>query len=161
MDLETKPELIEAIRKMREMGMGFRAIAIELETKFNYKTSHQTVKNFIDSGGLLEKGGKEIQQAQDVLSLLKQLKSINKEMWTLYKDISTDKDKLGYARANILNKILSQLEMQRKLLERITSSTVTQKISMIEFSVKVSKYLEQLEKEGYIKIVKKPIKIAE
>lgn len=157
-ELDKRPDLVDAIKKMKEMGMGYRTIAVELETKHNYKVSHQTIKNFIDSGGLLEKG-KEFDAVADVLNLLKQLKNINKEMWNIYKNLVIEKDKLGYARANILNKILQQLELQRKMLEKVTSSTVVHKISYLEFSVKVTKYLETLEKEGYIKILRKPIKV--
>ena len=158
MEIEKHPELIQVIRKMKDMGYGLRKIAAELETNYQFKTTHQSIKNFIDAGGLME-GAEKFSEARDVLGLLKQLKQINKKMWEIFEDIHVDKDKLGYARANILNKLLQQLDFQKKLLERITSGTVTQKISYLEFSVKVSKYLEVLEKEGYIKIIKRPLKV--
>ena len=157
-DLEKHPEIVEAIKKMRgEMNLGYRTISTELEKRFNYKTSHQTIKNFIDSGGMLEQT-KDTVEARDVLNVLKQLEKVNKKMWEIFKTVDKDVDKYGYARANILNKILQQLEFMSKLLGKLSSTKITANISYLNFSVKVTKYLTVLEKEGFIKIIKRPLK---
>jgi len=167
--LSKSPELAEYAKKMRSQGMGYRGIAQELFDRFDFKVSHMGVKTFFDNLGVEALGLRKMsvtkasmtaeEMRKEILDTKEQLKKINTEMWELYKEIKEEgKDKFGISRANMLDKILRQLEFNSRQLGRITSAAINiTQINYVDFAVTISKYLDIWEKEGYIKILKRPI----
>jgi hypothetical protein len=87
-----------------------------------------------------------------VLDKAEQLKSVNEMVWSVIKDSkTTNKDKLLAAR-----EVLAQLELHEKLFENLKKDFDFRQISRIEYTKVSVDNLDYLEKEGYIKILKKP-----
>ena len=163
--IEQNPQLVERAKSLKGDGLGFRKIAKSLNEEFGADVSHMAVKTYFDNLGempdlkkypITEHEQQEIKN--EILNTSDQLKEINKEMWDLYHELKdTKNDKFGVTRMNVLDKILRQLEFNAREIGKLSikALNVTQ-INYVDFSVSISKHLEEWEKQGFITI-NKPI----
>ena len=152
------PEVLTEIGKLRSSGMSFNGIAKEISRTFNLKEptvlAVQKAYNIYSSRSSeviagddeLKKGIKEA-----VLDTKDQLVKINSIVWEIIQSAETPKDKLGAAK-----EILNHLRFQQQLITKITEGFDFKNMNRIEVTKIVVNNLEQLEKDGFIKILNKP-----
>ncbi len=155
--------LEEKVQELRAKGLGTRAIAQEISVLSGRPVSHMAVQNYLNySAGVASQvaSRKEIYReriAEAQIDTVKQLQTLNSEMWWLFRQVQEDYDKNGVARATILDKILKQLEFQESLLSKIVISEnkAERCIDYMEFSQKLGEHLRKLQAEGLITINQK------
>lgn len=159
------PQYAKLARELRRDGKGYREIQNELEKK-GLEISHQGVSNYlkkVTSVGarvIQEEGILEEQAVQEILNTNEQMKNVNEELWNLvshmkeYLDTTNAEINMAAASrlANILDKILKQLELQHKMSQRF-SNIGQVNISYLDFSTNMTNYLTKMQEKGAIKII--------
>jgi len=157
-----KPEILKEIGKLRSAGMGFKGIAEHLATKFNldpepskttvrsaYKV-YSTRRTEIIAGDEELKG--EIRES--ILNTKNQLTKLNDIVWDIIDTTEKSENKLAAAK-----EILNHLRFQEQILNKLTQSFDTQTLNKIEVTKIVVNNLEQLERDGFIKVLNRPGKV--
>ena len=153
-----KPEVLKEIGKLRSSGMSFQGIAKTLSGKYGLKKpNHASVQKayevYASRQGEVIAGDEELKQGikEAVLDTKDQLVKLNEMVWDIIKDAETSKDKLNAAR-----EILNQLRFQEQLINKLTEGFDFNNLNKLEVTKIVVNNLEQLEKDGYIKILTNP-----
>lgn len=152
------PETLKRIGELKSTDNSWLAIQRKLESELGIKAGVPAIKNayniYSARSSEIIAGDESIKGAlkEAVLDTSEQLKEINEEMRNLVKKAKTGaSDKISASK-----EILNQLYFQEKLLNRIQQGFDWGKINKIEYTKISANNLEELEKSGYIKILKKP-----
>jgi len=152
------PIALKKLGELRGTGMSWTAIQQTIERELEIKASLPTIQNaykvYCARSSEIVAGDDELKNTlkEAVLNTADQLKEINNIMMGILKEARTASgDKIAASK-----EILNQLYFQEKLLNRISQGFDWGKISRVEYTKISINNLEELEKAGYIKILKKP-----
>ena len=145
------------IMELKRLGYSNKKIAEMLKEEFDVDVSYNTVRNIVNEAAILTKELiVEDQQFKskirgEILDTVEQMKKANEILWGLVEQ-SRQKGSLKIA---AINTVLKQLELQARLLGAFTPTTVKKKVSLTQTAVRLGSILTKLEKDGYIKIIKR------
>lgn len=145
------------IMELKRLGYSNKKIAEMLEEEFGVKMSYNTVRNIVNETAILTKEliveDSELRNKmrEEILNTVEQMKRANEVLWVL---IEQSKQK-GAIKISAINTVLKQLELQARLLGAFTPTTVKKKVSLTQTAVRMGSILNKLEKEKYIKILKR------
>jgi len=148
-----EPEMLKEIGKLRGLDVTWKAIQQKIENKFNIETTPALVKSaynrFVAKTSEIIASDESIKRelTKPILDTADQLSKINEITWKLINNVKADKDKLA-----ALKEIRNQLEMQERILSKLTQTIDSDKISAIKYIEKSVGNLQELEKQGLITI---------
>ena len=152
------PQALKRIGEMRGAGATWGMIAHTLEKEMDIKTTLPTIQNayniYSARAAEIIAGDDQLKGAlkSAVFDTAERLRKVGKIM-----DEMLDQARISPGDKIAASKeILNQLYFQEKLLNRIQQGFDWGKISKIEYTKISINNLEELEKAGYIKILKKP-----
>lgn len=152
------PKILSKIADYRSLGSSWTFISKKIREEFNIEASDMALKRAYDS--YISKATELVSQDDTlkyaikgrILQVEDQLKKVNESMMSILSQrYVKDSDKVSAAR-----EILRQLQFQEKLLERLKEGFDTKRISRIEYTKVSVNNLEELERLGYIKVLRKP-----
>lgn len=152
-----EPEVLNYMGKCYSSGMNNAEIAKAVGNKFGEVPSREQVQKIIDifktrKSDVVE-GSHELQEMikGTIIDTKSQLQRINGKCW----DLLDKAEKEGtFEAVAVMKEILKQMEFQEKLLFRLQSNTFTPKINKLELTQVIINSLDDLEKQGVIKILK-------
>jgi len=145
------------IIELKRLGYSHKRIAKMLKEEFDIDMSYNTVRNianettFLTKEMIIEDPQFRSKIRSEILNTVDQMKKANEILWEI---VEQSKQK-GAIKISAINTVLKQLELQARLLGAFTPTTVKKKISLTQTAVRMGKILERLEKDGYIKIIKR------
>lgn len=156
------PDMQKKLGHMYSSGMNFADIHKQLvmeglnvgfyEVKNAIKRNLARRSEIIQSNLDLKNEIKEI-----ILSEVDQIKKLNEFTWEIINDAKTNKE----LKLQAANQVLKQLEFQAKKIDRLKQGVQTTKINKVEMTQIIVNSLDDLEKQGYIKIISKPGEIVD
>ena len=153
-----KPEVLREIGKLRGSGMSFRGIAKSISGSYGVKLPtvlavQKAYEVYTARQGDIIEGDKELQNEIKgaLIDTKDQLIKLNELMWTVINDAETSKDKISAAK-----EVLNQMRFQETLITKVTDGFDFKKMNKIEITKIIVNNLEQLEKDGFIKILTNP-----
>jgi len=158
------PELEKYIINKYREGYGYRSIANMLESEYDIKVSHVSIKRFLDKK--LAQIGSEISDSEyknkcmDIfLDTVEQMRAANKELWNLIERLKAEGKDIEIIAA--LRELRKQVELQNRLLGKLQIGTQINvqntNINTIQLAMQINKYLAKMEEKGWI-IVKQHLK---
>lgn len=153
-----EPDVLVYIGKCYSSDMGYSAIAKAVKRKFGIEANNQQINKVIaifkNRQSDLIYGNNELQEMVKcvILDTKSQLERINNECWKIFDEF--DKKKESSMKLAAMRDILKQLEFQEKLITRLSGSIIKPKINKLEMTQVIVNSLEDLEKQGIIKILK-------
>lgn len=153
-----EPDVLVYVGKCYSSDMGYSAIARAVKRKYNIEANNQQIKQVIaifqSRKSDLINGSNELQEMVKgvILDTKSQLERINNECWKIFDEF--DKKKESEMKLAAMRDILKQLEFQERLLTRLSSSISKPKINKLEMTQIIVNSLDDLEKQGVIKILK-------
>ena len=152
------PKVLKKLGELKSAGMSWVAIKQTLERELGIKANISTIqgvyKIYASRSSEIIAGDDELKGAlkQAVFDTAERLKKIGRIMDELLDQARTSAgDKISASK-----EILNQLYFQEKLLNNIQQGFDWGKINKIEYTKISVNNLEELEKAGYIKILKRP-----
>lgn len=152
------PDILIDIGKKVSAGMTWAEIAESMEKQFAIKTSPSYVekiyqryaarRNEILSGDAALRD----QVKQEILDWKGQLQKINTQTWQILEDVSMKPEQ----KLKAMGEVRAQLELQNKIMERMENTFASKAMNSIDITRLVFAQLQQLEKEGMIKILRLP-----
>lgn len=164
LDRLKEPDVLIYIGKCFSSGMGYNAITKAVKRKYDITSSYHQVRKvvqiFQSRQSDLITGSNELQEMVKgvILDTKTQLEKLNEECWAIYEEQQDSGMKLVTMR-----EILKQLEFQEKVLSRLSKQfggNTQPKINKLEMTQVIVNSLEDLEKQGVIKILKNPVKMS-
>ena len=155
------PEVLEEITKMRALGESYKSISDYLKKDYKLDVHENSIRKMYQQLGKqstnMIKANDEVKAIlqSEVLDTAKQLKTMNERMHKLYDEMQDSASRNRTTdMINISREIRNQLEFQAKVLQRFSDAPKVQNFNYIDMSTKVISMLGDLEKEGFIKILK-------
>lgn len=151
------PAIAEFIQQRHGWGCSLRQIEQDVEQQFGVHYAPNTIRAYILSLGSITKsvldGDSQLkEQLKDrILDTIEQLRKINDQTNEILEKAKKDETKL-----QAIKEIREQLFFQEKILNRFMSGFDVEHISRIEYTKIAVNNLDELERCGYIKILKKP-----
>jgi len=152
------PEILRKLGEWKGAGQTWKTIKVTLERDCGIKASLPAIQNAYDvysaRSSEIIAGDENLKATlkEAVLDTANQLKEINNIMREIIADAKgKPESKIAAAR-----EVLNQLYFQEKLLNRMMTGFNMQSISKIEYTKVSVNNLEELEKAGYIKVIKRP-----
>jgi len=154
------PDVLIYAGKLYSSGMNYSDISRNIQEKFGIEANSTQVKKIIAlfqnrKSDLIEGDNKLKQMVKGaILDTKKELERIHQECIDILDEAKRIKD--FRSRISAIREIRGQLELQEKIIQRITSIGGGSKINKLELTQVIVNSLEDLEKQGVIKILKKP-----
>lgn len=152
------PKTLAKIGKWRNKGKTWNTVEKKVKEDLGIDACLSTIKKVYDEysarSAEVVAGDKELKNTlkQAVLDTANQLEEINNVM----KEILAQNRNKPEQKIAAAKEILSQLRFQEKVLDRLTRGFDMDKINKIEYTKISVNNLKELEKAGYIKIIKDP-----
>ena len=156
------PKVIRKIGEYKSLGMGWTDMAEQLYKDYKIVTTHDRVRNvyleLINKNADIIVGDEKLKGLlkQTVIDQASQLSKINKITNRLLDDISEKDDPDVDSLVKITKEIRHQIVLQAKLLGSLKDGIDSKQINKVEYTKISVNNLGDLEKEGYIKILRKP-----
>jgi len=161
-----EPEVLMRMGELKGLNMPNTMVAEKLNTEFEMNITANSVttayNKFVNKTSEIIAGDEKVKQQliEPILNTADQLKKINDITWRMMDNIEIE----DTIKLKAIKEIRGQLDLQEKILTRMTEALNPTKISKIEY-IKVSvNNLKELEKQGLITINRKmdePIDIEE
>lgn len=147
-------DVLKRIGELRATGTPFTVIALKLKEEKGIDVTPTTVSSAYDkfvgktSEIIASDDNIKRELLKPILDTANQLKKINEFTWDIIDDFETENsDKL-----KAIKEIRGQLELQEKILNRMSESLNPTNISKLEYTKMSIKNLIELEKQGLITI---------
>lgn len=159
------PEMLKKLGKWRACERPWVAIQKDIEKQLKKKVSVPAIKKAYE---VYSRRSAEIISGDEnlkgmlrdtVIDQTEQLKEINDFVRQLMKDMmkeSVRDTKAGQIMLNAAREIREQISLQAKLLNNMQEGFNFKQINQIEYTQIATNNLKELEKEGYIKILRRP-----
>ena len=150
------------------LGMGLPTITEEFNKKFKTKVSQTAVYNYMQKNGGIDNIQKQVgfenardlraDQFKSILNINQQLAHTNSKLTDALDSIDLMEldSKMASALVSICSEIRKQLEFHERYVKRVMGAPdkVTLNVNYSEAAILVGEQLEELEKLGFIKILK-------
>lgn len=152
---------MKKLGEWKSSGLSWTGIQKKLQVDHNIQASNTAIQNaystYATRSAEIIAGDDSLKNNLKVtiLNTTDQLQRINDLVWSMLqeeqKKTISNKDKLAAIR-----EIREQLTFQESILNRLSNAINPQQINLIEYNKFSTNNLEELEKLGYIKILKRP-----
>lgn len=156
-ELLTEPEMLTYIGKCYSNGMSYIGIAKAIKNKFDIDVSNNGIKNaiqvFTTRRSDVIKGSYEMNQLikGTIIDTEKDLRKLKDRCWGLLERAESEGI---FESVAIMKEILKQMEFQEKILSRMHTNINQTKINKLEMTQVIVNSLDELEKQGVIKILR-------
>lgn len=156
-----EPEVLETLAKLKARGLSWKGITDKISDELGKEISVKAVRNAYD---LVATKNAELMTEDEelkgkltkiVFNQKDQIEKINKTCNSLLDELMESKED-PMAAISAMKEIREQIKLQKELLERLTDGFDPNKINRIEYTNISVNNLNELEKQGYIKILRKP-----
>ncbi len=165
------PKVLRKINDLKSSGSSWSAIKEKLKSDMDIEASIPTIRKAYDtysarSAETIANDG-ELQQSirEAVLNTSQQLQNINDFANKIIKyasnqmdNLQSDKDisNVMQAGTQAAKQILNQIQFQERLVRQLSEGFDSKEVSKIEYNKIFTNNLQELEKSGYIKILRNP-----
>lgn len=157
-EILTRPEVVKMICEMRNSEVAWTEIQRKLKEQYSVEATPKTLLKIYNMGvtrmAEIISGDDSLKTTLKsvVIDAAKNLQEINKCMMDILHEAKTRPE----IKVSAANQVLQQLYYQEKALARIEKGFNLGNVSRIEYTKISVGNLDELEKSGYIKIIRKP-----
>lgn len=162
------------VHQMKAEGKSYRDIAEAIEASFDEETSHQAIKNYIESHDnknaelLGERAAKEMRKKHNeelIIDIRDQLEKANSKLEEMMDNLNTSNPQEVGMLLKVLKELRQEWKFQKDYIEQVVNpDTVEQNITQniekqenkVDMRVKIINKLKEFEDEGYITIHELP-----
>lgn len=150
-----RPEIFFDIGRLISVGNSYTEVADKINQKYGLRANNEQIREVYNTYVTRRKemidADKEIQEGlrKDLLNTREQLLASNKKVWEII-----DKTKYDDTKIKALKEVREQLVFQERLIHKLMEGFRPEKADTIMLTQVVVNSLDQLEKDGFIKILK-------